>query len=139
MKKINTFLMVVSLIFGCLPVACADNIDLARIKGRKTFSYDNSSNTEWTYYQYVEKTVEDGTYIEILAVDWGTNTEVSGYPEFRIFAKKNTNENIIVQRAVILIDGNMFELTFEELKLSGSHGAFVVLCRWNCYRYIYGS
>lgn len=123
MKKALSFFMVVCLSFCCIYTAGADSINLSLIEKRATFSYDESKNTTWTYYQYAEKYLADGTCVEILAVDWGNNTEASAYPEFRIFVTTKENVDIIVQSATIMLDGNMFELTFNELKLDSSHGA----------------
>lgn len=123
MKKTHCCLMVLCLVLCCVSIAGADSFNLPSIMKRATFSYDDSTNTTWTYYQYAEKYLTDGTYVEILLVDWGNNIEASGYPEFRIFASTKDNVDIVVQSATIMLDNNMFELTFEELKLDNSHGA----------------
>lgn len=123
MKKTICFLMTICLLFGCVFIACAESIDLTKLKTRENFLYLDGENTEWLYYQYAEKTIADGTYIEFLVADWGNNTEASGYPELRVFATTKNNEDIIVQSASFLIDGNLFELTFAELELDDNHGA----------------
>ena len=123
MKKTVCFLMVLCLLLCSISIAVADSIDLSIIKTRATFSYDDSKNTSWVYYQYADKGLPDGTYVEFLVVDWGNNIEVTDFPEFRVFASTKANADIIVQSAIITIDGNMFELTFDELKLEGSHGS----------------
>ena len=123
MKKTICFLMTICLLFGCVFIACAESIDLTKLKTRENFLYLDGENTEWLYYQYAEKTIADGTYIEFLVADWGNNTEASGYPELRVFAATKNNEDIIVQSASFLIDGNLFELTFAELELDDNHGA----------------
>lgn len=127
MKKTFSFFMVVCLFLCCISTAGADSINLSAIKQRATFSYSDSTNTTWTYYQYAENYLADGTYVEILAVNWGNNTEASGYPEFRIFASTKDKVDIIIQSATIMLDGNMFELTLDELKLDNSHGALFYL------------
>lgn len=127
MKRALGFIIVVCLLLFCISTAGAGSINLSAIKMRATFSYNDSSNTTWTYYQYAEKNLADGTYVEILAADWGNNTEASGYPELRIFASTKDNVDIVVQSATIMLDGNMFELTFEELEMENSHGALFYL------------
>ena len=123
MKKVICLIMAVCLLLSSASLALADAINLTKIKTRDYFSYNDSANSSWVYYQYAETELADGTYVEFLVADWGNNTEATGYPEFRVFATTKNNEDIIVQSGTFMIDGNMFDLTFDELKLDNSHGA----------------
>lgn len=123
MKRVLCAALVICILICNVTGAFADSLNLTKITTRSTFSYDDDENTTWTYYQYAEKYLSDGTYVEFLVVDWGNNTELSGYPEFRVFATTKTYEEIIVQSATFMIDGNMFEVSFDELELEQSRGA----------------
>lgn len=123
MKKVICLIMAACLLLSSVSLAFADAINLTKIKTRENFSYNDSANSSWVYYQYAETELADGTYVEFLVADWGNNTEATGYPEFRVFAATKANEDIIVQSGTFMIDGNMFDLTFDELKLDSSHGA----------------
>lgn len=123
MKKALCFMTAVCLLLGVASVACADAIDLTGIETRETFSYLEDNGTDWVYYQYAGKTVADGAYIELLVADWGNHIEAFRFPELRIFVTTKNNEEIVVQSATMILDGNMFELTLDELELDNSRGA----------------
>ena len=116
----------VCLVIFTLQLGIAESFDLSILKSRDTFYYNDNNNSSWTYYQSIKKTFEDETNIEILNVVWGNNTELSGYPEFRLFVE-SMNKSIIIQGATIMIGGNMFDLTLDKLELSDTYGAYCVL------------
>lgn len=122
MRKMISYFIILFLVFCHITIAVAEPMNVLPLKKRATFSYDDSSETSWTYYQYAEKTLNDGTYIGFLLAGWGDNTEASCFPEFRVFSSTKDNIDIIIQSATIMIDGNMFEITFDELKTGNNHG-----------------
>ena len=125
MKKMIGLLLAVCLQLSGASFALADAPDLTGIKARDTFVYEDNTNSSWIYYQSVETTDPlSNTNVEFLTVDRGNSTEITDYPELRVFATTKAGKEIIIQSGSFMIDGNMFMLTFSELDLGNAHGAY---------------
>ena len=121
--------LVICFLASFLSFASADSDIIGILKSRDTFSYDDESHTAWTYYQTVEKELDDGTTVEMLAAEWGYDADTLWFPEYRFFASDAEGTEFFIRGATIVIDGNVFDLTLTDLELDNVVGSGLYLTR----------
>lgn len=128
-KKLVSFLLVFCFLASFLSFASADSDIIETLKSRDNFSYDDESHTSWTYYQTVEKELDDGITVEMLAAEWGYDADTLWFPEYRFFASDAEGTEFLILGATIVIDGNVFDLTLADLELDLVVGSGLYLTR----------
>lgn len=123
MRKAVCIILAACVLFCAVFTFGADAFDISVLKQRPAFSYTDISNSDWFYGQYADKTLADGTFVEMLAAEWGNNAGITDYPKFLVCVTSKAGKEIVVQSGTFIIDGNIYELSFIKIDLDPGQGA----------------
>ena len=69
-------MLFILLVFLCTNCVLAEKFDVKDIEGIKGFSYNNSTKTNWTYVQRIDKSITDDTIVSLRFLLWGNKNEI---------------------------------------------------------------
>ena len=131
MKKIAVWILaaLLALSVAASALGAADR-DALNKTGR--FYYTDEAKAEWVYYGSAVTKASQGDSAEIRAVAWGRGDELDGDdPELRLFVEDRDGKAMNVQKALLVIGTDLYELEFKALSITDVTGSFIVIAGEN--------
>ncbi len=134
-KKINhsTFASLISillfihmLLISSIGIAADSGININSLKNQKGYSISDYEKSEWTYSSDVIS-FGDNEFVYMLLISFGRENALIYHPELRFFVLDQSSQYLKINKATLIIDNNIFEITLSDLEIDGITGAYTYL------------